>query len=114
MSASCYKIVPNRHVFLDFMVTLDLSPEQRHCVETFPIRYVEVDEARNTWKISYDAAATALEQQELAAVAKKVIGVEIVEEAVVAARENAERNGIKNCEFIAYDGTLLPDEDGLD
>ena len=50
MSASCYKIVPNRHVFLDFMVTLDLSPEQRHCVETFPIRYVEVDEARNTWK----------------------------------------------------------------
>ncbi len=20
----------------------------------------------------------------------------------------------KNCEFIAYDGTLLPDEDGLD
>ena len=44
MSASCYKIVPNRHVFLDFMVTLDLSPEQRHCVETFPIRYVEVDE----------------------------------------------------------------------
>lgn len=72
MSASCYKIVPNRHVFLDFMVTLDLSPEQRHCVETFPIRYVEVDEARNTWKISYDAAATALEQQELAAVAKKL------------------------------------------
>ena len=57
MSASCYKIVPNRHVFLDFMITLDLSPEQRHCVETFPIRYVEVDEARNTWKISYDAAA---------------------------------------------------------
>ena len=72
MSASCYKIVPNRHVFLDFMITLDLSPEQRHCVETFPIRYVEVDEARNTWKIFYDAAATALEQQELAAAAKKL------------------------------------------
>lgn len=69
---SCYKIVPNRHVFLDFMVTLDLSPEQRHCVETFPIRYVEVDEARNAWKISYDAAVTPLEQQELAAVAQKL------------------------------------------
>lgn len=54
------------------MVTLDLSPEQRHCVETFPIRYVEVDEARNTWKISYDAAATLLERQELAAVAQKL------------------------------------------
>lgn len=69
---SCYKIVPNRHCFLDFMVTLELSPEQRHCVEAFPIRSVEVDEKRNTWKINYDAAATPLEQQELAAVAKKL------------------------------------------
>ena len=59
-------------------------------------------------------SGTGTISQILAAVAKKVIGVEIVEEAVVAARENAERNGIKNCEFIAYDGTLLPDEDGLD
>ena len=42
--------------------------------------------------------------------AKKVIGVEIVEEAVVAARENAERNGIKNCEFIAGDVLKVLDE----
>lgn len=35
--------------------------------------------------------------------AKKVIGVEIVEEAVGAARENARMNGIDNCEFIAGD-----------
>ena len=41
---------------------------------------------------------------------KKVIGVEIVEEAVVAARENAERNGIKNCEFIAGDVLKVLDE----
>ena len=34
---------------------------------------------------------------------KKVIGVEIVEEAVVAARENAALNGLHNCEFIAGD-----------
>lgn len=33
----------------------------------------------------------------------KVIGVEIVEEAVEAARLNAARNGLKNCEFIAGD-----------
>ena len=38
-----------------------------------------------------------------APVAKKVIGVEIVEEAVVAARENAALNGLTNCEFIAGD-----------
>lgn len=41
--------------------------------------------------------------QMLSPVAKKVIGVEIVEEAVVAARENAELNGLHNCEFIADD-----------
>lgn len=35
--------------------------------------------------------------------AKKVIGVEIVAEAVEAARESVVRNGIDNCEFIAGD-----------
>jgi len=41
--------------------------------------------------------------QLLAPVAKKVIGVEIVEEAVLAARQNAALNGLDNCEFIAGD-----------
>lgn len=41
--------------------------------------------------------------QVLAPVAKEVIGVEIVEEAVEAARENARRNGLGNCRFIAGD-----------
>jgi 23S rRNA (uracil-5-)-methyltransferase RumA len=41
--------------------------------------------------------------QLLAPVAGKVIGVEIVEEAVEAARQNAALNGITNCEFIAGD-----------
>ena len=41
--------------------------------------------------------------QLMAPVAKKVIGVEIVEEAVDAARKNAELNGLHNCEFIAGD-----------
>ena len=38
-----------------------------------------------------------------ASVAKEVIGVEIVEEAVQAARENAKRNGLTNCSFVADD-----------
>ena len=42
--------------------------------------------------------------------AKKVIGVEIVEEAVVAARENAKQNGLENCEFIAGDVLKVLDE----
>lgn len=35
--------------------------------------------------------------------AKKVIGIEIVEEAIEAAKQNAILNGINNCEFIADD-----------
>lgn len=45
-----------------------------------------------------------------AAVADKVIGVEIVEEAVEAAKENAALNGIENCEFIAGDVLKVLDE----
>ena len=41
--------------------------------------------------------------QILAAVAKKVVGVEIVEEAVEAAKVNAGLNQLDNCEFIAGD-----------
>ncbi len=35
--------------------------------------------------------------------AKKVIGIELIEEAVKAAKENAKLNGLDNCEFIAGD-----------
>ena len=41
--------------------------------------------------------------QLLAPVARRVIGIEINAEAVGAARENAARNGLHNCEFIAGD-----------
>ena len=41
--------------------------------------------------------------QILAPVAKHVTGVEIVEEAVEAAKENAALNGLSNCDFIAGD-----------
>ncbi len=35
--------------------------------------------------------------------AEKVIGIEILEEAVLSAKENAELNGLSNCEFISGD-----------
>jgi 23S rRNA (uracil1939-C5)-methyltransferase len=35
--------------------------------------------------------------------AKKVLGIELIEEAVVAANENAKLNGLNNCTFIAGD-----------
>ncbi len=55
-------------------------------------------------KIVYDLySGTGTIAQLMAPVAKKVIGVEIVEEAVEAAKKNAELNGLHNCEFIAGD-----------
>ena len=48
--------------------------------------------------------------QVLAPVAKKVIGVEIIEEAVEAAKDNAVRNGLSNCRFIAGDVFKVLDE----
>lgn len=48
--------------------------------------------------------------QILSPVAKEVIGVEIVEEAVVAANENAKYNGLSNCKFIAGDVFKVLDE----
>ena len=55
-------------------------------------------------KVVFDLySGTGTIAQILAPVAKKVIGVEIVGEAVSAARENAELNGLSNCEFIADD-----------
>ena len=54
--------------------------------------------------VVYDLyCGTGTISQLMAPVSEKVIGVEIVEEAVEAAGENARRNRIENCEFIAGD-----------
>lgn len=55
-------------------------------------------------KVVFDLySGTGTIAQMLAKVARKVIGVEIVEEAVEAAKVNAELNGLTNCYFIAGD-----------
>ena len=62
-------------------------------------------------KVVFDLySGTGTISQILSPVAKEVIGVEIVEEAVVAAGENAALNGIKNCRFIAGDVLKVIDE----
>ena len=62
-------------------------------------------------KVIFDLySGTGTIAQVLAPVAKKVIGVEIVEEAVEAARENTARNGLTNVEFIAGDVLKKLDE----
>lgn len=62
-------------------------------------------------KILFDLfSGTGTIGQVLSPVVKKVIGVEIVEEAVVAANENTKRNGIENCQFLAGDVFKVLDE----
>ena len=62
-------------------------------------------------KIVYDLySGTGTIAQLMAPVAKKVIGVEIVEEAVEAAKKNAELNGLHNCDFVAGDVLKVLDD----
>ena len=62
-------------------------------------------------KTLYDLfSGTGTIGQILSPVAEQVIGVEIVEEAVKAANENAKHNGITNCNFLAGDVFKVLDE----
>ena len=64
-------------------------------------------------KVIFDLySGTGTIAQILAPVAKKVTGVEIVEEAVEAARENARLNSLENCTFWAGDVLKVIDELG--
>ena len=48
--------------------------------------------------------------QMMAPACKHVVGVEIIEEAVEAAKENAKLNGLSNCDFLAGDVLKMLDE----
>lgn len=62
-------------------------------------------------KVVFDLySGTGTIAQLMAPVSRRVIGVEIVEEAVEAARKNAEDNGLVNCDFIAGDVLKVLDE----
>ncbi len=71
-------------------------------------KYVQGKEAGG---IVYDLySGTGTIAQMLAPAAKKVIGVEIVEDAVEAAKKNAALNGLHNCEFLVGDVLRVLDE----
>lgn len=62
-------------------------------------------------KLIFDLySGTGTIAQILAPVAKKVVGVEIIEEAVEAAKVNASLNNLENCEFIAGDVLKVIDD----
>ena len=62
-------------------------------------------------KTVYDLySGTGTIAQMMAPVCKEVVGVEIIAEAVEAAKENAELNGLSNCKFLAGDVLKVLDE----
>ena len=66
--------------------------------------YCKDDLAKMKDATIYDLySGTGTIAQMMAPVCKHVVGVEIVEEAVEAAKENAKLNGLNNCEFLAGD-----------
>ena len=69
------------------------------------------DENALNEKIVYDLySGTGTIAQMMAPVCKEVVGVEIVEEAVEAAKENATLNGLTNCKFLAGDVLKVLDD----
>ncbi len=65
----------------------------------------------NERRLIYDLySGTGTIAQILAPIARKVVGVEIVGEAVEAARRNARENGLENCEFLEGDVLKCLDE----
>jgi 23S rRNA (uracil-5-)-methyltransferase RumA len=69
------------------------------------------DEDGEPNKVLFDLySGTGTIAQMMSPVAKEVVGVEIVEEAVEAAKENAKLNKIDNCRFIAGDVLKVLDD----
>lgn len=67
-------------------------------------KYVLAAKEQEKYSLLYDLyCGTGTITQVLSPVADKVVGVEIVPEAVEKAKENALREGITNCEFICGD-----------
>lgn len=65
---------------------------------------INTENGREPSKVVFDLySGTGTIAQMMAPVSKKVVGIELVEEAVMAARENAGLNGLDNCEFISGD-----------
>ena len=87
-----------------FFQTNSLSAEVLYDTVRDYVKEGMKEQGRDKAHILYDLyCGTGTISQLMSPVADKVIGVEIVEEAVEAARESVKRNNVNNCEFIAGD-----------
>ena len=94
-----------------FFQTNSLSAEVLYDTVRDYVKEGMKEQGRDKAHILYDLyCGTGTISQLMSPVADKVIGVEIVEEAVEAARESVKRNNVDNCEFIAGDVLKVLDE----
>ncbi len=94
-----------------FFQTNSLSAEVLYETAREYVGDLNEGEAAKKDKVVFDLySGTGTIAQLMAPVSKKVIGVEIVEEAVEAAKKNAQLNGLDNCEFIAGDVLKVLDD----
>ncbi len=94
-----------------FFQTNSLSAEVLYDTVRDYVKEGMKEQGRDKAHILYDLyCGTGTISQLMSPVADKVIGVEIVEEAVDAARESVKRNNVDNCEFIAGDVLKVLDE----
>lgn len=96
---------------LDFKVSFfsffQTNPEGAELLYQKVIDYTGATEGKEVFDLF---SGTGTIGQIMAGSAKRVIGVEIVEDAVRAANENAELNKLENCNFIAGDVFKVLDE----
>lgn len=104
------RVLYGRHYFYEHLLGLEFKISPFSFFQTNSLGAEVLYEKARSYvgetkdKVIFDLySGTGTIAQMLAPVAKKVIGIEIVEEAVEAAKENAQRNELKNCEFIAGD-----------
>lgn len=104
------KVVYGRDYYMERLLELDFK------VSAFSFFQTNVEAAERLYKEALSLAddfegktvfdlycGTGTISQILALKAKAVLGIELVEEAVEAAKENARLNGLDNCRFIAGD-----------
>ncbi|MBR3039907.1 MAG: class I SAM-dependent RNA methyltransferase [Lachnospiraceae bacterium] len=98
----------------EFLLGVNKEPGKDCITQTEQIIAYNTEDALNTFRKAgtiYDLySGTGTIAQLLAPVADEVVGVEIVEEAVEAAKENAALNGLSNCRFIAGDVLKVLDD----
>ncbi len=94
------------HYALSPLSFYQVNPVQTERMYSQALQYADLSGSETVWDLYCGIGTISLF---MAKGAKRVIGVEVVEQAIADAKENAKRNGIENVRFIAGEAeTVLP------